>query len=82
MSEQKTTGFMTELDQWTEENIFAPLLTTGEDGESEELSDETLAQVKKAIREKVLESYKNGCRSGAGHVRKELQQAAAGKGQR
>ena len=66
---------MAELDQWTEENIFGPLLSSDEEGESEELTDETLDQVKAAIRAKVLESYKNGCRSGAGHVRKELQNA-------
>ena len=33
--------------------------------------------VRAAIREKVLESYKNGCRAGAGHVRKELSHAKA-----
>lgn len=66
---------MVELDQWTEENIFAPLLSIDEDGESEEISDKALDQVKYAIRQKVLESYKNGCRAGAGHVRKELQNA-------
>ena len=77
MSEQQTTGFMEKLDQWTEENIFAPLLSTDEDGQSEELSQEILDQVKHAIRAKILESYKNGCRSGAGHVRKELSHAQA-----
>ncbi len=54
MSEQQeqTKGYMVELDQWIEENIFSPLLTP--------------AQVKVAIRNKIRESYINGCRSGAG----------------
>ena len=64
MSEQQTTGFMQELDQWTEENIFAPLLMTDEQGESEELSDKALEQVRFAIRHRVLESYKNGIKAG------------------
>lgn len=79
MSEQqeKPQGFMAELDQWTEANVFGPLLTTDEEGEPEELSDEVLDQVKFAIRQKVLESYKNGCKAGAGHVRREYSQSQA-----
>jgi len=76
MSEQKT-NFMAELDDWTESNVFAPLLSTDEEGEPEELSDETLERVKLDIRQKVLESYRNGCKAGAGHVRKELSHAQA-----
>ena len=76
MSEQKI-NYMAALDAWTESNVLAPLLWTGEDGESEELSDDTLEQVKQAIRQKVLESYKNGLRSGAVSVRKEQQYAQA-----
>src|SRR5437660_567334 len=64
MSEQQTTGFMQELDQWTGENIFAPLLMPDEQGESEELSDKALDHVRFAIRAKVLESYKNGIKAG------------------
>ena len=74
MSEQKT-NFMAELDAWTDEVIIDPL--TAGDGESEELSEETIEKVKYAIREKVLESYKNGCRSGAGSVRREMGHAQA-----
>jgi hypothetical protein len=62
MSEEKLT-YMQQLDEWTESNVFAPLLSTDEQGESEELSEETLNQVKKAIREKVLESYRNGLKA-------------------
>jgi hypothetical protein len=76
MSEQKI-NYMAELDAWTESNVLAPLLWTGEDGESEDLSDDTLERVKHDIREKVRESYKNGLRSGAGAVRKEQRYAQA-----
>ena len=51
MSEQKP-NYMAVLDQWTDANVFAPLLSTNEEGEPEELSEETLEQVKKAIRER------------------------------
>ena len=76
MSEQKI-NFMAELDDWTESNVFAPLLSTDEEGEPEELSDATLERVRHDIREKVRESYKNGLRSGAGAVRKEQRYAQA-----
>jgi hypothetical protein len=59
MSEQKI-SFMAQLDQWTEDNVFAPLLSTDVEGNPEELSQETLDQVKQAIRTKVLDSYHNG----------------------
>jgi len=70
---------MAELDQWTEDNVFGPLLSTDEEGAPEELSEEALRQVKHAIREKVLESYKNGCKAGAGHVRREFRGREAGQ---
>ena len=76
MSEQKI-NYMAALDAWTESNVLAPLLWTGEEGQPEELSDETLERVKHDIREKVRESYKNGLRSGAGAVRKEQKYAQA-----
>ena len=48
---------MQELDNWVDGNVVFPLMNTQpEAGEWEE----TVAQVKKAIREKVLQSYKNG----------------------
>jgi hypothetical protein len=74
MSEQKI-NYMAQLDAWTESNVLAPLLWTGEEGETEELSDDTLQRVKQGIRQKVLESYKNGLRSGTGAVRKEQRHA-------
>lgn len=60
MSEQKT-SFMTELDMWSEANIIGPLFHTDLDQDNWE---ESVAQVKKAIRAKVLESYRNGQSAG------------------
>jgi hypothetical protein len=65
MSEQQQ-SFMQQLDAWTEQVISGALL---EDGIG--LNIETGLRVKQAIREKVLESYKNGCKAGAGHVRRD-----------
>ncbi len=63
---------MAELNQWIDVNVVAPLVTESEEGE--ELTEETVEQVKKAIRTKVLESYKNGVKVGvAGAARRELQ---------
>jgi hypothetical protein len=79
MSEQTITrpakgqGYMAELDQWTDANVIAPLVSEP-DEPTAELTDEALDQVRVAIREKVLESYRNGCRAGAGAVRKEARQ--------
>ena len=61
MSEQKT-NYMTELDAWSSEQIITPLLDEGVDA---------FGRVQKAIREKVLESYRNGLQAGARPVRKE-----------
>jgi hypothetical protein len=62
MSEQeKPKSFMQELDQWTEANILRPLFHTDPNQEDWEGAE---AQVKKAIREKVLESYHNGQKAG------------------
>lgn len=60
MPEQKT-SFMAELDQWSEATIIGPLLYLGpKDGDQDEVN----SQVKKAIRTKVLESYRNGQSAG------------------
>ena len=62
MSEQKT-SFMTELDKWTEENVIFPVSLASTNG-----NDESFAAAKdvakKAIRAKVLESYRNGQSAG------------------
>ena len=76
MSEPKT-SFMAELDAWTDQVIIEPLTVRASIAGAEDLSEETARQVRYAIREKVLESYKNGCRSGAGSVRREMSHAQA-----
>jgi hypothetical protein len=60
MSEQKT-SFMAELDLWSEANIVGPLFHT--DPNQDDWEDR-VAQVKKAIRTKVLDSYRNGQSAG------------------
>jgi hypothetical protein len=62
MSEQeKPKSFMQELDQWSEANIFRPLFHTDPNQDDWESME---AQVKQAIRAKVLESYRNGQQAG------------------
>ena len=54
---------MQQLDEWTESTVINPLLSN--DGESEEyVGGETIEQIQKAIRAKVLESYRNGRAAG------------------
>lgn len=55
MSEQKL-NYMQQLDAWTQATIVMPLA----DPSAEADFDEVVEQVKKAIRAKVLESYRNG----------------------
>lgn len=62
MSEQKT-SFMMELDEWTQENVIFPVSLASSNGSEESLA--TAKEVaKKAIRAKVLESYRNGQAAG------------------
>lgn len=62
MSEQKQ-SFMADLDQWSEREIIAPLADAYTHGpEQVVISAKDLA--KKAIRAKVLESYRNGQSAG------------------
>jgi hypothetical protein len=71
MSEEKS--FMQQLDEWTDANIVMPLA----DPNPEEDFDVVVEQVKKAIREKVLESYRNGQAAGGKQpVRKEWRRYA------
>lgn len=62
MSEQKI-SFMAQLDQWSDENVIFPLSLAITNGNAE---SHTAAKdaVKKAIRAKVLESYRNGQSAG------------------
>jgi hypothetical protein len=62
MSEEKK-SFMQELDLWSETNVIDPLL--GNDGNPDEyVGEEMIEQIQKAIRGKVLESYRNGQAAG------------------
>ena len=71
MSEQeKAASFMQELDRWSESNIISPLYA-GESSPDEWM--EAVERVKKAIRQKVLESYRNGQVAGPRRVAKEPQ---------
>ena len=63
MSEQeKPKSFMEELDDWSDENIFQPLLGTLDS--NQDVGHVVEEQVKRAIRAKVLESYRNGQKAG------------------
>lgn len=56
--EQKTSpSYMQQLDAWIDGNVIFPLMNSEPEAGSWE---ETVERVKKAIREKVLQSYKNG----------------------
>ena len=68
MSEQeKPKSFMQELDQWTDGEIVGTLLavaTPGDIDTNDPVWDTAVEEVKKAIRTKVLESYRNGQKAG------------------
>ena len=56
---------MQELDEWIEEAVITPLIDGGEHEVQNGLTlEDTIASVKKAIRQKVLESYHNGQAAG------------------
>ena len=52
-------GYMETLDRWSEEHIITPLLEAWS-SENEGAIGAATEQVKRAIREKTLESYHNG----------------------
>jgi hypothetical protein len=60
MSEEKI-SFMTELDLWSDANVIGPLFHS--DPNQADWED-AVARVKKAIRAKVLDSYRNGQAAG------------------
>ena len=66
MSEQKT-NYMAQLDQWSDAEVIGPLydavIDLGDDFTPEDW-DLAVQPVLKAIREKVLESYRNGQAAG------------------
>jgi hypothetical protein len=61
MSEHKT-NYMQELDRWTETTIIEPLADVGD----EELYLQLVEKIKKGVREKILDSYRNGQKAGSG----------------
>ena len=54
---------MEQLDAWAEENVIGPLVGPQSGGPGEDRNP-IIARVKKAIREKVLDSYHNGQAAG------------------
>ena len=76
MSEQRTaarsrtSGFMAELDKWTDAKVINPLHEAVMDGD-DETCQAVCDQIKDAIRQKVLESYRNGQAAGPRVERKE-----------
>ena len=69
MSEQKRTtkSFMQELDLWIDQEVFENLYavwTESQDGNM----DASSSRVRKAIKDKVLESYRNGQKAGQPNI--------------
>lgn len=68
--QNKAPGYMQELDPWIQEHVIEPLYDaahdyyTSPDLQDEDKLEAPVADIKRAIREKVLESYHNG--QGAG----------------
>jgi hypothetical protein len=71
MSEQdKPKGYMQQLDSWVDGQVIEPLsealsIEFPSDPRIEDEIEETVKTVKRAIREKVLESYHNGQEAGS-----------------
>lgn len=68
---KEQTGYMTELDAWVEHFVIKPLHESWRnqdiafaDPHGEETVKATVATVRKSIRDKVLESYRNGQAAG------------------
>lgn len=63
MSEQKL-SYMAELDAWSDTEVIGPLFEAFELGKAGAVADAQV-QIRKAIRGKVLESYRNGQTAGS-----------------
>lgn len=71
MSEQKTKSFMQELDQWMKTAVIDPLVF-GDDPDEDPNArnwEDLIAEVRNAIRQKVLESYRNGQKAGPQQIK-------------
>jgi hypothetical protein len=65
MSEQAKPSFMQELDLWTEATIIGPVFQVASEPASEDKAVAKVVEtVKRAIRQKVLESYRAGQQAG------------------
>jgi hypothetical protein len=64
--QEKPKSFMQELDEWTTTTVIGPLIQADPARETEASPEweRTVEQVQKAIREKVLDSYRNGQAAG------------------
>ena len=68
MSEEQKVSFMQELDRWSDEMVIQPLLAAVKKSRNGELSEEAryeleeeaMQGVRTVIRQKVLQSYRNG----------------------
>ena len=67
-TEDRPKNFMQELDAWTDQAIIEPIYRACQLGP--EMMVTTNLSVRKAIRERVLESYHNGQTSGPGKGRR------------
>ena len=65
MSEQQKQSFMQELDQWIEEEVFENLYAIWNESQDGNMGASP-SSVKRAIREKILESYHNGQKAKGG----------------
>jgi aminoglycoside/choline kinase family phosphotransferase len=65
-TEDKKELFMQALDAWMDVNVIAPLLYS-----ESAVTEDTIVQIKKSMRTKVLDSYHNGRRTAGGAVRRE-----------
>jgi hypothetical protein len=65
MSEQnKAKSYMQQLDEWTDANVISPLYVAYYENSSDSAREHAEEAVHKAIREKALESYRNGQAAG------------------
>src|SRR6266496_3166771 len=62
--------------EWTSTDVIVPLVGLSESGSIAQF-EETAKAMRQRIRDKVLESYNNGCKVGAGAVRNEVTRAEA-----
>ena len=72
MPDQKP-RYMQQLDEWTEQEVIRPILAGWREyqdlldeapAEAKGRLEDTYSDVRKAVREKVLESYRNGQKAG------------------